>query len=61
MDTREWREFRVGELFKVSGTKTTMLDDLNEFGNGKVHISQHKKKITGWLVCLIFQQKKEIV
>ncbi|MBE8182998.1 MAG: hypothetical protein HAW61_05710 [Candidatus Portiera sp.] len=32
---REWRKFKYSDLFKISGTKTTTLDDLNIYGKGK--------------------------
>jgi hypothetical protein len=33
-DSRNWGWFTIGDLFKVSGTKTTKLDDLESYGEG---------------------------
>lgn len=35
LDTSNWKIFKLEELFDISGTKTTSLDDLREYGNGK--------------------------
>ena len=35
LDTSSWKIFKLEELFDISGTKTTPLDDLKEFGSGK--------------------------
>jgi hypothetical protein len=34
LDISRWRKFGIGELFEVTGTKTTKLDILKEYGNG---------------------------
>jgi hypothetical protein len=34
IDTAEWKEFVIGDYFNVSGTKTTKIEDLIEYGNG---------------------------
>ena len=51
-------EFRVGELFKVSGTKTTMLDDLNEFGDGKSPYITTQKENNGMAGLFNFSTEK---
>ena len=35
IDTAKWKKFRLGDLFDVSGTKTTKLAELQSFGIGK--------------------------
>lgn len=35
LDTSNWKAFKLEELFEISGTKTTPLDDLREYGSGK--------------------------
>ena len=35
LDTSNWKVFKLEELFEISGTKTTPLDDLREYGSGK--------------------------
>jgi hypothetical protein len=34
LNVKEWKEFRIDRLFKVAGTKTTKIDDLEEYGTG---------------------------
>lgn len=34
LDTKEWKEFRVGDLFEVTGSTTTPLEELEDIGPG---------------------------
>ncbi|MCL2540263.1 MAG: restriction endonuclease subunit S [Firmicutes bacterium] len=34
-NTTQWEEFLVNDLFKVTGTKTTKIEDLQNYGKGK--------------------------
>jgi hypothetical protein len=31
----QWKEFKLGEIFTITGTKTTKINVLNEYGNGE--------------------------
>lgn len=35
INTAEWKEYKIKDLFEVSGTKTTKIDELESYGNGK--------------------------
>jgi hypothetical protein len=34
LHTKNWKKFRIGDLFRISGTKTTKLDELESYGSG---------------------------
>lgn len=34
LDTSSWKTFKLEELFEITGSKTTSLDDLREYGSG---------------------------
>ncbi len=34
-DTTSWQSFKLSDLFDISGTKTTKLDELESYGSGK--------------------------
>lgn len=35
IDTSNWKEFSLNDLFEISGSKTTKVDELEGYGNGK--------------------------
>jgi len=35
LDSVQWKEFKVGDLFEVVGTRTTPLKELKDYGDGK--------------------------
>ena len=35
LNTSEWKEFKIGNLFEVTGSKTTSKDSLEEIGIGE--------------------------
>ncbi len=56
-DIKNWKKFKLTELFEIKGSKTTPLLELQEYGEGRYPYVTTRLQITELKVFMIIIQK----